>query len=142
MKTRLTLANFIDELIYQVVLGNRYLSDAAELPDSEYKTLRFIERHSNVHLKDVAAFLGVSPPRASAVIDQLVLKKLVLRSVGENRREISLSLTKAGKSALSEAQAMHNDLSEAILSPLDKREREQMYVLLEKCYQSLKDQCK
>lgn len=137
MKTRQTLAAFIDELIYQVVLGNRYLSDAAELPDSEYKALRFVDKSDEPTMRLLAEFLGVSLPRATIVAETLVEKKLITRKHGDDRRTIHLCLTKKGVVVIEEAKSMHLDLSEAILSPLKPNEREQLYYLIKKCYDEL-----
>lgn len=138
MKTRVTLASFIDELIYHVVLGNRFLSDAAELPDSEYKALRFIDKNDEPTMRTLATFLGVSLPRTTMVAETLVKKNLVLRSHGSDRRTVHLRLTSNGEKVIAVAAEMHLELSEAILKPLSTTEREQLYTLIKKCYEQLK----
>ncbi len=135
MKTRLALATLIDDLIYHVVIAKRHLSDAAEMPDSEYKALRFIHKNGTVHMKDIAHFIGVSMPRATKVADALVANGYAKRVHGTDRRHVELSLTKKGMDAIAKANTMHQDLSEAILSPLTPSERTTMYQLLEKCQQ-------
>ncbi len=140
MKTRLALTDFMDELIYKVVLGNRYLSDAAEMPDTEYKALRFIHRNPNCTMKEIAEFTGVSLPRATKIADSLIENGYALRVPGPDRRTVALKLSAKGRSAIAEASKMHQDLSEVILKPLSPEEREQMYVLLMKCYEQLKTQ--
>lgn len=138
MKTRIALSEFIDELIYRVVLGNRYLSDAAEMPDSEYKALRYIHRNPKTTMRDVAKFTGVSLPRTTKIADSLVEKRYIRRTHGKDRRCVELELTNKGQSAINEAAHMHQDLSEAILKPLSPEERKEMYALLMKCYRELK----
>lgn len=135
MKTRIALAEFIDDLIYNVVIAKRHLSDAAEMPDSEYKALRYIHKNEMVHMKDIAHFIGVSMPRATKVADALVAHGYAKRVHGADRRHVELSLTKKGVDAVLKANTMHQDLSEAILSPLTPAERETMYTLLSKCAQ-------
>jgi DNA-binding MarR family transcriptional regulator len=139
MKTRVALTEFIDELIYQVVLSNRHLSDAAEMPDSEYKALRFVHRNNEVSMRGLSAFLGVSLPRATKIADALVDTGYCHRCPGPDRRCVNLRLTEKGQSAIDEATKMHQDLSEAILAPLNKAERGQMYQLIKKCYQEFRD---
>lgn len=137
MKTRIALAELIDELIYHVVISKRHLSDAAEMPDSEYKALRYIHKNGIVHMKDVAHFIGVSMPRATKVADALVANGYVARVHGADRRHVELSLTKKGNAAVAKAFSMHQDLSEAILAPLTPPERTILFTLLEKCRHEL-----
>lgn len=138
MKTRIALTEFIDDLIYEVVLANRHLSDAAELPDSEYKTLRFISKNKKVNMRQVADFLGVSMPRATKVADNLVNQKYIMRENGKDRRCVELCMDEKGKNAIKEAFITHQELSEAILSPLSTDERETMRKLITKCHNQLK----
>jgi DNA-binding MarR family transcriptional regulator len=138
MKTRLALATFIEDLIYNVVIAKKHLSDAAEMPDSEYKALRFVHKNGTVHMKDVAQFIGVSMPRATKVADALVAHGYAKRVHGTDRRHVELSLTKKGQDAINKASVMHQDLSEAILAPLTPAERQTMYDLLSKCQQELR----
>jgi DNA-binding MarR family transcriptional regulator len=139
MKTRIALTEFIDELIYQVVLANRHLSDAAEMPDSEYKTLRFVAKNNRVNMRQVADFLGVSMPRATKIADNLVEQKYVKRENGKDRRCVELCLDTSGKKAIEEAFKTHQDLSEAILTPLSSEERETMRLLITKCQSQFKN---
>lgn len=139
MKTRIALTEFIDDLIYKIVLGNRYLSDAAEMPDSEYKTLRYIHKNHVATMKEIANFCGVSLPRATKIADRLVETGYAERQVIHDRRKVQLALTTKGKQAIDEASSIHQDLSEAILAPLSQKEREQMYMLIKKCHNALLD---
>jgi DNA-binding MarR family transcriptional regulator len=138
MKTRIALTEFIDELIYQVVLANRHLSDVAEMPDSEYKTLRFVSKNGKVNMRQVAEFLGVSMPRATKIADNLVGQKYIKRENGKDRRCVELCLDDNGIKAIDEAFKAHQDLSEAILTPLSNEERETMRLLITKCQSQFK----
>lgn len=139
MKTRIALTEFIDELIYQVVLANRHLSDAAELPDSEYKTLRFVAKNGKVNMRQVSLFLGVSMPRATKIADNLVSQEYIKRENGKDRRCVELCLDAKGTKVLEEAFKTHQDLSEAILTHLSADERETMRHLITKCQSQFRD---
>lgn len=80
---------------------------------SQLRLLKMIALTGARTIRDVAQFLGVSNAAASKAVDKLVRRKLLLRDEGlDDRREIRLSLTEAGKNLLAE----YNDFEEKKLS--------------------------
>jgi DNA-binding MarR family transcriptional regulator len=64
----------------------------------QFRALAFLGRNEDAMLADVAAFLGLTPPAASKLIDALVEARLVAREIGtSDRRRVELKLTSAGK---------------------------------------------
>lgn len=64
----------------------------------QFRTLAFLGRNPGAMLSDVAAFLALTPPAASKLIDGLFLEKLVERETGTaDRRRVVLALTPLGK---------------------------------------------
>src|SRR5688572_15371472 len=64
----------------------------------QFRALAFLGRNEDAMLADVAAFLGLTPPAASKLIDVLVETRLVAREIGTaDRRRVELKLTAAGK---------------------------------------------
>src|SRR5688500_4983512 len=69
-----------------------------ELTMPQFRTLAFLGRNKDAMLADVAAFLGLTPPAASKLVDALVAEGLVAREMGaSDRRRIALALTALGR---------------------------------------------
>jgi len=63
----------------------------------QFRALAFVGRNKGVKLRDLAEFLGLTPPSASKLIDGLVSKRLIVREIPlTDRRRISLALSAAG----------------------------------------------
>src|SRR5579862_4141005 len=66
----------------------------------QFRALALLNRTPNASLSMVADHVGSSLPAASRMVDGLVARKLVLRKeCADDRRQISLVLTKRGSSA-------------------------------------------
>ncbi len=133
MKTRIALTNFIDDVIYQMVLTHRNLTDENDLSDSEYKVLWFVYKNPCANMKQIADFSDVSLPRVSRIVDGLVEHRYAKRTSTTDRRKIQVELTSKGESLIQKTITSHQEISEQILSPLDPEERESLYILLNKC---------
>ena len=69
-----------------------------ELTMPQFRTLAFLGRNKDAMLSDVAAFLGLTPPAASKLVDGLVSERLVAREIGtSDRRRVALTLTPLGR---------------------------------------------
>lgn len=72
----------------------------------QFRALAFVHRHPRASLSDVADHLGVTPPTASALIDRLVRRRLLVRAGHpEERRRVILTLTRAGRRLFEQARA-------------------------------------
>ncbi len=78
---------------------------AGDLSVPQFRVLLFIQRNPAASLSDVADYLGTTPPSASALVDGLVTRSLVLRQeCRTDRRRIQLTLTGAGAALLQQAR--------------------------------------
>src|SRR5215510_12926458 len=78
----------------------------AELSIPQFRTLRFIQRHPDSSLSDLADHLGLTLPSVSKLVDGLVKQKLISRKESaEDRRKITLLLTETGASIVDSARA-------------------------------------
>jgi DNA-binding MarR family transcriptional regulator len=91
----------------------------------QFRCLHFVSRKPGCSISDVAAFLGVTLPTASAMVDRLVRAgALRTRPSRDDRRRTHLHLTPAGRARLRGIhQGAHADLSRALaqLSPNELR---------------------
>lgn len=93
-----------DELLELVPLMMRIIRakvrsrHSPELSLPQFRALAFLGRNPNATLGDVAAFLALTPPAASKLVEGLVAAGLATRSADPmDRRRIALSLTGAGQ---------------------------------------------
>jgi DNA-binding MarR family transcriptional regulator len=77
----------------------KHVGDQLSVP--QFRCLRFIDREKGCSMGAVAAFLGVSKPTASAMVERLVRAGLVLlRTAPDDRRRAELCATEAGHAQL------------------------------------------
>ena len=69
----------------------------------QFRAMAFIRHHPNSSLREVAEHLGLTDPTASKLVQKLVVRKVVKRRAGEDRRRVCLSVTDAGAAALKKA---------------------------------------
>jgi DNA-binding MarR family transcriptional regulator len=96
-----------------------------ELSVPQFRALGLLARAPDASLSMVADHIGSSLPATSRMIDGLVAKNLIARKeCCHDRRQVSLQLTKMGRSAFFESrQATHLQLTEQ-LSKLSEEQRQ------------------
>ncbi len=99
----------------------------------QLETLQFVAEHSDrPTMRELAAYLKVKAPTATALVDELAKAKLIERLSGKtDRREVSLGLTAAGKTRLKEHLARKSKVLSEVLTPLSVRDRKEFNRLLE-----------
>jgi DNA-binding MarR family transcriptional regulator len=81
-----------------------HVGDAGDqLSVPQYRCLNFIDHRPGASISEVAGFLGVTLPTASALVDRLVRAgALAPRIAAEDRRRSQLHLTEAGAAQLAQ----------------------------------------
>lgn len=96
------------------------------LRQSLYSVLLIIDENPGLKQQEVGMTLSIQQPNLVALINDLVGKGLVARSVNaDDRRSYSLTLTPAGQALLKAANAAHADNEQALaraLAPLSVEE--------------------
>ncbi|HEX7586508.1 MAG TPA: MarR family transcriptional regulator [Patescibacteria group bacterium] len=96
------------------------------------ETLRYIKEKQPL-MKEVADYLCVTPPSATALINNLVEQNLVERVADkEDRRIVRLDITQHGKKELKDGIDELAGRMKKILSFLDDKEKENLIKILEK----------
>ena len=92
----------------------RHVGDEMSVP--QFRGLNFIAQRAGCSIGDVAAFLGVTMPTASAMAERLVRAGLVeTRADASDRRRTPLHITAAGAAQLRRIRrGAHEDLSQAL----------------------------
>ncbi len=100
--------------------------------NSEFKVLMILMRHDTVPTSRIGAWLGVSKPNMTAVIDNLITDGFVERKPNlKDRRVIDISITEKGKKYMFECW---NEVRESVkkkLSSLSEQEIDSLYTSLE-----------
>ena len=91
--------------IIQAIRVEMRLGRGANISIPQFRTLRFIQRHLDSSLSDIADHLGLTLPSASKLVDGLVKQKLVNRQESAtDRRRLTLGLTQSGESIVNIAR--------------------------------------
>ncbi|HEY96176.1 MAG TPA: MarR family transcriptional regulator [Dehalococcoidia bacterium] len=70
----------------------------------QFRALNYLRRHPDASLSSVAEHLGLTPPTVSKMIQKLVEQGIIIRNSASDRRQVRLSLSAAGISALTQAR--------------------------------------
>lgn len=90
-----------------------------------------ITQAGNPTMKDVAAFLRVSPPSATGVIDAMVKAKLLERAADKgDRRSVRLRVTPHGSRVLARGWKMMLSRMRKLLSTLSKEDQSRLALIL------------
>lgn len=96
-----------------------------------YGILVALDERGPAAQRDVGERVGIDKSTMVVVVDELEELGLVERRRNpKNRRAYELTLTDAGRSTLSEAEAVVAEVEEAVLAPLDDAQRLQLHELL------------
>jgi len=72
----------------------------------QLRVLRYVTRNPGLRVGEIAAKLGMKPPSASAALDRLEAKKLVVRKAGrEDQRTVYIEPTEASAALVQEVQS-------------------------------------
>lgn len=97
-----------------------------DLTVPQFRALGFIDRHRGTSLKAVADHLGMSMPGTSRLIDALVQRNLVERTLATDRRYVTLNLLPAGEQARAVARQRTQQGLAAMLQRLTPAERKSL----------------
>lgn len=97
----------------------------------QLETLWFVHESEEPLMRDVAQYLKVKAPSATALIEELAKGGLLVRVANpKDRREVRVRLTKKGEQVLASLIAHKTRVIEDILSVLTKKERNEFITLL------------
>jgi DNA-binding MarR family transcriptional regulator len=124
------LASFLGSAhIFASVLGEAleqklwHEASAGQFSVQQLKILKLIGLQGRHLISDVAVFLGISNAAASKAVDKLVQHMLIRRNEGEeDRREIHLTLTGAGKRLLQSYDGLLNGKLAEVLAPYSEED--------------------
>jgi len=123
-------------LSFKHKMTNSFFEEAKklELPPSNFEILIYLYEKGPITMKNIASWLSITPPSASSLIDKLVSKELVNRVQSDNdRRTIHISLGKEAHKLFAKLHRKKVKLFEEMLDKLDKKDKENLVRILNKC---------
>lgn len=104
-----------------------------QLPLAHAETLRLISEKKQISMKQVADFLAITPPSATALVSHLVKAGYVQRSSSKNdRRSVYLSLTHKGTTVMQKAVLDHCKVYKKLLNKISPKEQMELINILTK----------
>jgi MarR family 2-MHQ and catechol resistance regulon transcriptional repressor len=104
-----------------------------QMPLAHTETLRLIHEKKQVAMKQVAGFLAITPPSATALVNHLVGAGYVARnSDKQDRRSVHLKLTKKGEGVMRQSQTEHCRIFTGLLKKLSLKEQLELLNILTK----------
>src|SRR3990172_5882015 len=103
-----------------------------ELTLPEFRSLAFVNRSAGCSLNEVAEHIGLEPPTASKLVENLVQRGLVNREEDRNdRRRVQLSISPKGKKSMDAAYEHTREFLTERLGHLAENEREEVLRAIE-----------
>lgn len=100
---------------------------APEMSVPQFRALAFIGRNEGAALSDLAAFLGLTLPSASKLVDGLVAAKFIGRVThADDRRRVALTLSAAGRRKYEIIVGQARDLFAQRVAALSTPERQRL----------------
>ena len=126
------LAGFLSE----VVLTSHYLArplnkTEAEMTDAEMRCLKIISSFAPLSMHSIASKLYATKPRATQLVTLLESRKLVTRSVAQDRRIVEVVPTAKGRAAVRQLDQRYDGLAAAIEKRLGPEDTATLCRLLE-----------
>jgi DNA-binding MarR family transcriptional regulator len=136
--------NRIDQLTSLIFATHRFLHDQmSHKNDSGFAflhivTLKYI-REKKPLMKEIADFLGITPPSATSLVDTLAKAGMVNRLDDPNdRRSVQLEITAKGEKLIEEGMTKMKELMKKNLEVLTEDEQESLSKILAKIINSNK----
>lgn len=118
------LSNFVSDSFSQK-LGQYDISVA------QWVVLRVLYDKDSLTLNETAALVGVDKSTLSRMIDRLVLRELVKRSEGEDRRSLGLSLTPVARKLIPKLAALADENDQAFFKTLSAKQKKDFLATLQ-----------
>ena len=100
---------------------------------AQFKVLAFVAEKETPTMKDIADFLYITSPSATAIINRLVKARELERVYGkEDRRIVRLKLTERGKKSLAEGREIAIAKMSKVIESLNEKEKNDLANILTK----------
>ncbi len=127
--TILTLMFEVGRIIRRAMVAR----DSMPLPLSSIETLRFVEEKGTPTMRDIAGYLRITAPSATALVECLVGSGFLSRKEdAKDRRVVRVSLTKKGATLLAKVTRRRMEALRKLVSALSAADRAHFISILSK----------
>ncbi|MGH3411618.1 MAG: MarR family winged helix-turn-helix transcriptional regulator [Marmoricola sp.] len=113
--------------VFVAVATNALAGIAPEVTLPQFRTLVLLDSRGPMTLTALAAALGVVPSTATRMCDRLVSKKMIRRATDRgNRRQVTLSLSTAGRRLIEKSTARRRDEIFRLLATVPVRDQHRL----------------
>jgi DNA-binding MarR family transcriptional regulator len=132
------MSDHIEQIISLIFTTRKMLHEQKELHKGKCCSLLHIIalnhiQHDKPLMKNIADFLGVSPPSATSLVNTLAKSELIYRETDNaDRRIVRIMISKKGKKFLEAHKKKMAEKMRENLSRLSAKERQQLKEILEK----------
>ncbi len=136
--TKITVHKELDDILldFRRIMTSSLLKEShgSGFSLSHFEIIKYVAEKGRVSMKDIATWLHITPPSASALVDVLVKKKLVTRIPSEkDRRTIHIILNKEAHKLLFKIHKNKITAFKKMLSKLDSKDKEDLVRIISKC---------
>ena len=115
-----------------VVAWRKKLEDH-NLSFPQVETVRFVIDRKSPSMKDIATYLGTTPPSATVMVEHLAKKKLIKRTANSrDRRAIHVLPTAKAKTLFDKFKKIKNEIFSQVLKDLNREDKITLTGLLKK----------
>ena len=108
-------------------------------PMAYAETARYVATHEPVNMKDLAEYLHIKPPSATAIVNQMIRAKLVVRErVAADRRAVRIRISTFGRKVMKERAIMARRIMSDATGALNETEQKTLIKLLSKILDNVK----
>ena len=101
---------------------------------THFEVLMYVAERGPVTMKNIASWLHITPPSASALVDKLVRKKLLARvEKDDDRRTVHVMLGGEAHKLFKSLREKKITIFKKMFSKLDENEKEKLVCLIKKC---------
>jgi len=118
-------AQLLADLTFDIMCNCRAnemkVSKKFNLSQIEFRCIRVIGMEKTINNKRISERLCLSPSRATRIIDDMISRGYLLRSINsQDRRNMEIVLSTKGKSVLNRLNHVYQQINEEILSEVDE----------------------
>ncbi len=133
-----TITEFLPYLLREISRREKSALTKGSISLPQMLVMDLLNKRYRAKMKDLARFLSIKMSSATALIDRLVLQKMLTRAREEkDRRVVWVAITEKGKKVIDEIYREKRKSVAAIFGVLDKSDRAQYLRIITKLKTSL-----
>lgn len=107
---------------------------------TEIGAIHYVQKSKQVSMTDLSNFLEITPPSATFLVNKLIKRNIFERTEKNgDRRGVVISLSNCGVKIFKKAYEEKRKIEKKLISPLNRRELNQLKIILNKIFENKRD---